>query len=228
MQIYRARSFPSPPKNVDLDEGSVTSFRPRGPGGGGALFAPSQSPHDSEEIYVSTDMGSVFHSTSFGQRWATIPFRKLEGDTHSEVAFTHRPGHLFALNAAFGTRRLVESRDHGRTFVAITSTPPNPRATIALLSTSRKVQEWCSPTRRQSISRPMVDAPSDPFTKAQSSCSQVPDSTVRKSRLPPVRGCSKPATAGLNDPRSPIRNSRGGGDCIFRFGSDASRTALSR
>src|ERR1700678_3776097 len=40
-------------------------FVPRGPGGGGALFAPSFSPFSPGEMYLAWDMSEVFHSTNY-------------------------------------------------------------------------------------------------------------------------------------------------------------------
>ena len=49
-------------------------FQPRGVGGGGALFGPTISPIDPDELYVGTDMTDLYHSLDFGAHWETIPF----------------------------------------------------------------------------------------------------------------------------------------------------------
>src|SRR5208282_4710357 len=51
----------------------------KGPGGGGALFAPSFNPNSSAEMYLACDMGEVFHSTNFGAAWSVVDFRQIEG-----------------------------------------------------------------------------------------------------------------------------------------------------
>ena len=60
----------------------------RGPGAGGALFAPSINPVNSSEIYTVTDMSEVYHSSNSGQTWSFAPFQQLTGGRPSQVQFT--------------------------------------------------------------------------------------------------------------------------------------------
>lgn len=69
-----------------------------GIGGGGALFSVSMSPHDVNEIYMSTDMSSVFHTKDYGRSWETLDFRRLQGGHNSHVRFTSSPGTLYAIH----------------------------------------------------------------------------------------------------------------------------------
>jgi hypothetical protein len=71
---------------------------PRGPGGGGALFAPSFSPHSGNELYISCDMSEVFHSTNLGASWSLLDFRQIQGNRESQVRFTSNPSVLYALD----------------------------------------------------------------------------------------------------------------------------------
>jgi len=57
-----------------------------GIGGGGALFSPSLSPHDTDEIFMKTDMSTVFRSTNFGTTWDALDFRRLSGSHLTQVS----------------------------------------------------------------------------------------------------------------------------------------------
>ncbi len=70
----------------------------RGPGGGGALFAPSFSPHNPNEIYISCDMSELFRSTNLGQSWRMLSFRQIQGNRQSHVRFTNDPLIIYALD----------------------------------------------------------------------------------------------------------------------------------
>ena len=54
-------------------------FVSRGPGGGGAFFAPSVNPYSKAEIWVGSDMSDLFVSRDFGRTWDTVDFRLLQG-----------------------------------------------------------------------------------------------------------------------------------------------------
>jgi len=71
-------------------------WQSRGVGGGGALFVPEISPFD-QQIYMSTDMGAVFHSSDFGATWTTIDFRALGGGANAQLRFTADPNTLYGI-----------------------------------------------------------------------------------------------------------------------------------
>src|SRR5207244_13011517 len=50
----------------------------RGPGGGGALFAPVFSRHTPNEICLVCDMSEQFRSTNLGASWAATDFRQIQ------------------------------------------------------------------------------------------------------------------------------------------------------
>ena len=92
-------------------------FEPRGVGGGGALFGPTISPIDPNELYVGTDMTDLFHSLDFGAHWETIPFTVVQGDSFTSTQFTADPALLYALtNDAVDDPILVKSTDHGKSW----------------------------------------------------------------------------------------------------------------
>jgi hypothetical protein len=99
--------------------GPPTRFVSRGPGGGGAFFAPSINPFNSEDLWVGSDMSDLFHSTDFGRNWDTIDFRILQGGSlPGRMEFTSNPLVRYALNDAVPAR----TTDGGTTWVSI---PPD-------------------------------------------------------------------------------------------------------
>ena len=98
----------------------------RGVGGGGALYVPSISPHNSE-VYMSTDMSAVYHSKDMGSTWKMTHFSELTGSTQSKVVFTKDPKILYALNEGLDARppfyALKKSTDGGKTWQPIDILP---------------------------------------------------------------------------------------------------------
>jgi hypothetical protein len=92
----------------------------RGPGGGGAFFAPSFSPHNANEIYVSSDMSGLYRSTNLGQSWQIQDFRQIQANRQSYVQYTSNANTLYCLD--FHTDqgvdfvRPVKSSDGGATW----------------------------------------------------------------------------------------------------------------
>ncbi len=70
----------------------------RGAGGGGAFFSPSLSPVDPNAIYISTDMGAVFHSANGGALWDSYAFGNLQGGRLARMQFTADPAVLYVLD----------------------------------------------------------------------------------------------------------------------------------
>lgn len=96
----------------------VGPFEARGVGGGGALFGPTISPFNKDEIYVGTDMTDLYHSLDFGASWQTIPFSVVQGDSFTSTQFTADPRLLYALSnqPPHDDPILVKSSDGGRTW----------------------------------------------------------------------------------------------------------------
>ncbi len=101
----------------------VTGWQARGIGGGGALFSPTMSPYDVDEIYMATDMTSVFRTTDFGHHWEVVHFSKLQGGIESQVRFTSDPEVLYAINLADDLRVPVKSSDGGLTWNVLPGDP---------------------------------------------------------------------------------------------------------
>ena len=90
---------------------TASAWISRGMGGGGALFSVSMSPHDIKEIYMSTDMSSVFYSTNYGQSWETVDFRQLQGGHNSHVRSISNQGVLYSVH-------VPDDLDYGRPVIS--------------------------------------------------------------------------------------------------------------
>src|SRR5206468_644941 len=91
----------------------ATSFVSRGVGGGGSLYSPSINPANGNDLWLSTDMTPVFHSTNAGASWQTTNFGQLQGFVNSQVQFTEVSGLLYTINSA--TSAPAKSTDGGQT-----------------------------------------------------------------------------------------------------------------
>lgn len=69
-----------------------------GVGGGGALYHPTINPHNNDDLWLSCDMGEVFHSLDFGTSWTTIPFRERTGNGNGgSNIFTGNPNIIYSI-----------------------------------------------------------------------------------------------------------------------------------
>src|SRR5712672_923669 len=96
------------------------AWQSRGVGGGGALFSPSFSPHDPEEVFLACDLGAFFHSTNSGAAWDLVDFHQIQGNREARVQYTSNPSLLFCLDytslAGDSTVRPSRSLDGGQTW----------------------------------------------------------------------------------------------------------------
>src|SRR5262245_34788596 len=76
------RSFES--LEARLVRAAIQDWSIRGAGGGGSLFEPSINPTNPSEVYIASDMGQIFHTTSGGALWDTIDHRQLESSDNSK------------------------------------------------------------------------------------------------------------------------------------------------
>jgi hypothetical protein len=98
---------------------STNAWQSRGVGGGGAFFVPEISPVD-DQIYMATDMGSVFSSADFGAKWSPLDFRQLAGGSASQIRFTSNPKILYAIAPINEVQVPFISKDGGATFAQLT------------------------------------------------------------------------------------------------------------
>jgi photosystem II stability/assembly factor-like uncharacterized protein len=94
-----------------------------GPGGGGALFAPSFSPFTPGEIYLACDMTEVFHSTNYGASWDVIDFQQIEGGRQAIVQFTSDPNVRYAIDYSGDAMTPTRSVDGGTTWQQLAEDP---------------------------------------------------------------------------------------------------------
>lgn len=83
--------------------------------GGGALFSPSISPFDSDDIYIACDMTDLFHTTNAGENWEVVPFQEIRAIHESKVQFTSDPMIRYSVHIDFipDLRRALKSTDAG-------------------------------------------------------------------------------------------------------------------
>ncbi len=102
---------------------SPITWSSRGPGGGGALFAPSLSPHNTNEIYIACDMSEVFHTTNLGASWSQEDFREIQGSRQSQVRFTSNSLIRYAIDYTGDLATPTRSTDGGATWTQLASDP---------------------------------------------------------------------------------------------------------
>lgn len=108
------------------------SWEPRGPGGGGALFSPSLSPHQPGEMYVACDMSELFHTTDMGRTWTQADHRVIQGNRASQVWYTNDPMILYTIDHStrnlIDLRQPVRSNDGGQTWQPLPGDPTGAQA----------------------------------------------------------------------------------------------------
>jgi len=108
--------------SFSLVKAQPTTFTAHGIGGGGAQYSPSINPANSNEIYSSTDMTDVYHSTNGGASWNVISFNQLIGGHFAMVQFTNSKyvHYCQSNNQASGNLAPVKTTDGGTTWNPIT------------------------------------------------------------------------------------------------------------
>ena len=90
-----------------LSAGPPDAWEIRGIGGGGAMFAPSFSPHD-DQMYVVSDMSNLFRSDDLGASWEMYPSNSIRVNREHYVRFTSDPNVLY-MSGFRGTGRPVST-----------------------------------------------------------------------------------------------------------------------
>jgi hypothetical protein len=110
-----------------LQAAPPSQFSSRGPGGGGALFAPSFSPYHAGEMFLACDMSELFHTTNYGAAWSVVDFRQIQGGRQAIVNFTGNPSVLYAIDLTSidggDTMTPSQSLDGGNTWQRLPGDP---------------------------------------------------------------------------------------------------------
>ncbi len=113
--------------SLSISAQTPKSFQSRGIGGGGALFSPSINPADHNEIYMSCDLSTLFHSTDKGKNWGLVPFQQIESGHDSYVSFTQDPSIRYTVDySSFDGDdqiRPMKSTDGGKTWAVLSGNP---------------------------------------------------------------------------------------------------------
>ncbi|HRB01621.1 MAG TPA: hypothetical protein PK294_14400 [Ignavibacteria bacterium] len=101
----------------------ITNWTSKGNGGGGALFSPSFSPHDPDELYIACDMTELFHTTNLGQIWTETDFKEMTGNNGSAVQFTNDPMIRYCINFENDLRTPYKTTNGGTSWEPLISDP---------------------------------------------------------------------------------------------------------
>ncbi len=99
-----------------------THFNPKGIGGGGAQFAPSINPANTNEMYVACDMSPLFHTLDGGVSWNVVDYHYIMANHATHVEFTNNPLIQYCMtnDANSGSYFPVKTTDGGTTWNPIT------------------------------------------------------------------------------------------------------------
>ena len=81
-------------------------FRVIGPGGGGAMFNPTISPHDSNTVLISCDMTGSYITHDGGQNWRMF---NLRGVVNFLPSIPSMPRPCMRMPRVYGAARMVEN-----------------------------------------------------------------------------------------------------------------------
>lgn len=112
------------------------SFVPEGVSGGGASYAPSISPHNSDEIIVLSDMKPMLRTTNNGASWSLINNHEIvPNNLVSKVRYTSDENTLYSIHLFDATYKHVvrKSVDGGATWNDL-PTDPTPSLSTASLN----------------------------------------------------------------------------------------------
>lgn len=102
-----------------------SNWESRGMGGGGAMYAPSISPHDSDLMFVSCDMGGFYRSDDGGASWQMINFTEINGSTAARPVFDPTNSNIvYAASSSWAGTYIMVSNDAGLNWDTLTQEPP--------------------------------------------------------------------------------------------------------
>ncbi|MEO6696160.1 MAG: hypothetical protein ABIY50_07755 [Ignavibacteria bacterium] len=107
----------------NLSSQVINNWTTKGNGGGGALFSPSFSPHDANELYIACDMSELFKTTDLGSSWAQVDFNEMTGNNGSIVQFTNDPLISYCINFEGDLRTPYKTTNGGVNWSPLVSDP---------------------------------------------------------------------------------------------------------
>ena len=91
------------------------------------MFAPSVSPYDTNEWFVASDRGGLFHTKNSGGRWDPVHFQELQANRETHVQFASVSNVLYALDCTptggVEVTRAARSVDGGQTWSPLANDP---------------------------------------------------------------------------------------------------------
>lgn len=118
---------------------TVSQWEGRGVGGGGALMDPSIGP--AGQLFVATDMTSLFRSSDFGRSWGTVHFRELQASRGTRVVYTSDPLRLYTIDQTNDETVPAVSADGGVSWSRVTEAAwPRDIAAYSIFSDDTRTQ----------------------------------------------------------------------------------------
>ena len=99
-------------------------WTPVGLGGGGGMYHPAISPHDSGLMFVSCDMGGFYRTADAGKSWTMLSFGQIQANCDCRPVFHPTdPNTVFAADG-YDISRLLASHDKGLTWTPMLKDAP--------------------------------------------------------------------------------------------------------
>jgi photosystem II stability/assembly factor-like uncharacterized protein len=127
-RILRTRSLPL---LIAFGAGAIgvvaqvpSGWQSRGVGGGGAFYSPSINPANDSDFFVACDMSELFHTTDFGNSYATIDATQIQAGHESGVRFTNDPLIAYTVSSPGGNNaQPAKTVDGGATWSILPGNP---------------------------------------------------------------------------------------------------------
>ncbi|OWY24836.1 exo-alpha-sialidase [Sphingobacteriales bacterium UPWRP_1] len=97
------------------------AYIPKGIAGWGAIYSPSFSPYNPNELYIACDMSGLYHSTDLGASFQVADFRQLKSHRGGRVVFTNDSSMLYTIDyTSSSNAKPAKSINGGNTWTPLT------------------------------------------------------------------------------------------------------------